>query len=341
MKFMAKLKFLLIFAIIAVIMIKYPQITGLVIDSLGIDVEKQLPVPEENAEPPEVYFSPGINLTQDFLEYIDETESTLYCALYDIGEPVEQKLIEKSRTADVRVVKDDETRAVAIENLKEDGRGLMHNKFCIRDNYAVWTGSYNPTKRGSLNNNNALIIYSNYLSKQYNEEFEEFWDRKFKLGDSSRQPSVKLNSHLYRVHFCPEDECAEKVYSILLSAEKSIKFMTFSFTRKDYKDLLIEKSRKIPVSGIFEKTRINQQYNIFKDLNRSKAENPDLRLNLKLDENKYNFHHKVFIIDEEIVVTGSFNPSKSADLYNDENLVIITDPVIVGRYNEEFNNLFS
>ena len=34
-------------------------------------------------------------------------------------------------------------------------------------------------------------------------------------------------------------------------------------------------------------------------------------------------HHKVFIIDEEIVITGSFNPSKNADTRNDENILII------------------
>jgi phosphatidylserine/phosphatidylglycerophosphate/cardiolipin synthase-like enzyme len=150
-----------------------------------------------------------------------------------------------------------------------------------------------------------------------------------------------LNNHLYTVYFCPEDECADKVYNILLDAEKSIKFMTFSFTRTDYSDLLIEKSRSVSVSGIFEKTRVNQKYNVYKKLNQSKTDEPGLQLDLKLDDNKYNFHHKVFIIDDKIVVTGSFNPTKSADLYNDENVIILTDPVLVSKYVEEFDRLFS
>jgi len=339
MKFMTKVKLFLALVLIVVLAIKYPQITGLVIDNIGLQTS-QVTIPEETGELTEVYFSPETNLTEVFMQYIDETKSTLYCALYDIGEPVEKKLIEKSKTADVKVVKDDETREIKLKQVKDDGRGLMHNKFCIRDNYAVWTGSYNPTKRGSLNNNNALILYSNHLSKLYNEEFNEMWNTKFKLGDRNKEPSVKLNNHLYTVYFCPEDECAEKVYNILLDAENSIKFMTFSFTRNDFKDLLIEKSRNLPVSGIFEKTRINQQYNIYKKLNQSKAEEPELQLNLKLDENKYNFHHKIFIIDDEVVVTGSFNPTKSADMYNDENVIILTDPVLVSKYVEEFNRLF-
>ncbi len=231
MKLMTKIKFFLAIVIVIFILIKYPQITGLVIENLGVYAEKDVPVPEEAADLPAVYFSPSTNLTEVFLQYIDDTKSTLYCALYDIGEAVEQKLIEKSRTADVRVVKDDETRKIALDSVKEDGRGLMHNKFCIRDNYAVWTGSYNPSARGSLNNNNVLVVYSNYLSELYTDEFEEFWNQEFKLGERNKQPSVKINSHLYTVYFCPEDECAEKLYRILVNAEKSIKFMTFSFTR--------------------------------------------------------------------------------------------------------------
>jgi hypothetical protein len=172
MKFITKVKAFLIFVVIVIIAIKYPQITGLVIDNLGLETD-QLDIPEEAGGLTEVYFSPETNLTEVFMQYIEDTKSTLYCALYDIGKPIEQKLIEKSKTADVKVVKDDETREIELEQVKEDGRGLMHDKFCIRDNYVVWTGSYNPTKRGSLNNNNALILYSNHLSKLYNEEVEQ------------------------------------------------------------------------------------------------------------------------------------------------------------------------
>lgn len=47
-------------------------------------------------------------------------------------------------------------------------------------------------------------------------------------------------------------------------------------------------------------------------------------------------HHKVFIIDEKTVITGSFNPSNNGDKGNDENILIIGSEEIAGMFEEEF-----
>jgi len=51
-------------------------------------------------------------------------------------------------------------------------------------------------------------------------------------------------------------------------------------------------------------------------------------------------HHKVFIIDNEIVITGSYNPTKHANKANDENILIINDGNLAKMYEKEFNSLF-
>ena len=50
-------------------------------------------------------------------------------------------------------------------------------------------------------------------------------------------------------------------------------------------------------------------------------------------------HHKVFIIDEEVVITGSMNPSKGGDTRNDENVLIIKDKEIARVFMEEYNDV--
>jgi len=65
-----------------------------------------------------------------------------------------------------------------------------------------------------------------------------------------------------------------------------------------------------------------------------------LGMNVKKDTNKYKMHHKVFIIDNETVVTGSFNPTASAENKNDENIIIIKDKVIAGSFLKEFDGLW-
>jgi phosphatidylserine/phosphatidylglycerophosphate/cardiolipin synthase-like enzyme len=52
-------------------------------------------------------------------------------------------------------------------------------------------------------------------------------------------------------------------------------------------------------------------------------------------------HHKVFIIDGQIVVTGSYNFSRSAEERNDENLLVIHNAAIASLYQDEFDKIYA
>jgi len=58
---------------------------------------------------------------------------------------------------------------------------------------------------------------------------------------------------------------------------------------------------------------------------------------VRKDGNSATMHHKVFIIDEKIVITGSFNPSKNADTKNDENILVIENTELASKFLEEFD----
>jgi len=51
-------------------------------------------------------------------------------------------------------------------------------------------------------------------------------------------------------------------------------------------------------------------------------------------------HHKVFIIDERIVVLGSYNFSQAAEERNDENLLIVYDEQIAEQFMQEFERVY-
>ena len=57
------------------------------------------------------------------------------------------------------------------------------------------------------------------------------------------------------------------------------------------------------------------------------------------DGNPFNMHHKVIVIDGEIVIVGSFNFSESADKSNDENLLIIYNRAVAAKFEEEFQKV--
>jgi phosphatidylserine/phosphatidylglycerophosphate/cardiolipin synthase-like enzyme len=50
-------------------------------------------------------------------------------------------------------------------------------------------------------------------------------------------------------------------------------------------------------------------------------------------------HHKVFIVDEKIVVLGSYNFSQSAEQRNDENVLIVYNEDIAEQYVQEFERV--
>ncbi len=52
-------------------------------------------------------------------------------------------------------------------------------------------------------------------------------------------------------------------------------------------------------------------------------------------------HHKVIIIDERIVIFGSFNFSDNANTQNDENLLIVENPDIARAFKSEFDRVLT
>jgi phosphatidylserine/phosphatidylglycerophosphate/cardiolipin synthase-like enzyme len=63
-------------------------------------------------------------------------------------------------------------------------------------------------------------------------------------------------------------------------------------------------------------------------------------INIRLDANPNQMHEKVFVIDGQTISVGSFNFTYSAAARNDENLLLIENPVIAALYLAEFERLF-
>ncbi|MEA3378164.1 MAG: phospholipase D-like domain-containing protein [Nanoarchaeota archaeon] len=292
-------------------------------------------IPSEKVVEPKIYFCPFDNCVLHLAGRINNAKHYVYCAFFDLDlEEIIHSLSFKD--IDVKMVLDDdcfkEFRRLGFVR-KDDSKQLMHNKFCVIDDKYVMTGSFNPTYNGNfLNNNNLLIIESEYLAKNYKSEFNELWQGHFSGGNKVKYPKVNLNNHLYENYFCPEDGCEEKVLEALASAEKSIYFMTFSFTSKKIADFFVKNKNRIEIKGVFEKFQ-NGKYSQYSKLQSS-------GLNVKFDQNPKNMHHKVFIIDEKIVITGSYNPTASGNSRNDENILIIHDAAIAKRFVEEFYRIW-
>jgi len=297
---------------------------------------KEALIKEESSEP-KVYFCPRQNCTKALKEILDTTQNYSYCAFFDIDlKEIIDVLKEKNNKADIRVMidKDNDQNLIKGSSIHFDNStAYMHNKFCVIDDSIVTTGSFNPTENDAYkNNNNLIIINSRVLAQNYKQEFLELWN--YKKGEKTRITKLLFNGKIIENYFCPEDNCAEKIQNRIMQANKSIYFMIFSFAYKPIiTDIIIQKYNGLEIKGILEKTQSSNK----KTLEFLKFHEIDV----SYDKNPKMMHHKVIIIDNSIVITGSFNPSSNANTRNDENILIIDDKELAKRYLEEFDYVWN
>lgn len=284
----------------------------------------------------EVYFCPQEDCEGRLVNFLDSAQQSIHCALFEINLPsVQSKLLEKAKSMEVEIVTDDQyLKKFNYSFVKPDSWGLMHNKFCVVDGKKVSSGSMNPTVNDAhKNNNNLLLIESSVLAGNYEREFQEMWNGIFKKGEEVLHPKVVLDDMPMENYFCPDDHCISQVVEAIGQSKKSVYFMTFSFTSREIANaLLLAKERGVELKGVMETSQISQ-YSMYELL---KFQGTDV---LK-DKNKKNMHHKVFIIDNETVITGSFNPTEGGDKRNDENILIIKDKALAEKFLNEFSVVY-
>lgn len=299
--------------------------------------------------PIRVFFSPPQDLNHKLAEYISCAQESIKACFYSIkSEEVASALIRAHlRGVEVRVVMDEsrlfeegsfypKLKNFGIVRIDTEVRGLMHNKFCIIDERIVWTGSYNPSRFSIYENNDVVVIESNELAYIYTYQFEALVDdRKVEKNICFSRRITLDEQQMVEVYFSPEDSALilRRMRQLLEKADFSIYFAHFTFTRPDIAYLLIKKATDgVDVKGIMEYDQINR-YSRYGDFEL-------MEIDVRKDKNySFAFHHKFFIIDGGIVITGSLNPTMAALKKNRENILIIHSPEVARIYMEYFKNL--
>lgn len=217
---------------------------------------------------------------------------------------------------------------------------LMHNKFVVIDSQEVWTGSMNFTITDAYKNDNNMVrVRATRLAENYTAEFEEMFVQDL-FGPAWRantpNPSITVEGIQVETLFSPDDGAADRIEALIGQAEESVFFLAYSFTSDELASALQERIRAgVQVSGVMEASQVAS--NVGGEYSRLLEAGADVRL----DGNSANMHHKVMIIDEQIVITGSYNFSANAEDRNDENVLIFHDPQIAGQFLAEFQRVYN
>lgn len=218
-------------------------------------------------------------------------------------------------------------------NVKSDfNPAIFHQKFIVRDNSAVLTGSTNFTDTGiSRNLNHVVIIKNRAVANAYKKEFDEimqgrFGKRSVAADDEPRE--VKVSGLRVKVLFAPDHAPEMEIMKQMLKAKNRIDFAVFTFAKSSGIDdtMIASANRGIKVKGVLDKRQANQTWAATRPLKQG-----GVKLHLATNKGPGTIgplgklHHKLMVIDDHLVIAGSFNYTGPANKTNDENILVIGD----------------
>ena len=284
----------------------------------------------------------GVRIDDLIVDDIQSAKKSIKLAIYNLSESkiVDALIDAKNSGVEVKVVTDDRNknnnssltlRGEGIEVFDDNkSSALMHNKFLVVDDKIVWSGSSNYTEEGFYKNNeNNIRIVDKDLARVYSDEFDM-------IVAKNQSEHLYISPNL-KAYFSPRGGIESKLISLIKDANESVEFLIFSFTSQNVANAMIAaKDRGIEVKGVFDKgwDGSNQTYSKYDYLKNA-------GINILRDANPYRLHDKVLIIDDKIVVTGSYNFTKSANNKNAENILILYNKEIAKNYEEEFEKIYS
>lgn len=255
----------------------------------------------------------------------------------------------QQRGVDVRVViESDNMDEAEVQDLIDAGipvigdrrESLMHHKFAIIDRREVWTGSMNFSVGGAYKDtNNLLRLQDAQLAEDYQVEFDEMFEDDL-FGSASPAdtpyPVLTIAGDRVEVYFSPDDGVLDHLVGLVAEADQEVRFLAYSFTADRLADALLQQARAgLEISGVFDESQAAS--NTGGEFERLKAAGLDVRLG-----NTPNLmHHKVLIIDRQIVAVGSYNFTRNAEEFNDENMLIIRDAALAEQFLQVYEELYT
>ncbi|MFM8525327.1 MAG: phospholipase D-like domain-containing protein [Cyanobacteriota bacterium] len=259
------------------------------------------------------------------------------------------------------------------------GSGLMHHKFMVIDRREVITGSANftsscmhgdpddPQTRGNVNH--LLRMESPELAGLFAHEFATLWgdgpggtnDSRFGLGKhNGGLQSVQIGTTRVSVLFAPqaEDDPANGlavISEVLHGARRHIDLALFVLSAQSLGNALAERQRQgVNLRVLVDPGFANRSFSEVLDLlgvampdrhcrleagNRPLTQGLDSVGSPRLPAGD-KLHHKIAVMDDHLVISGSFNWSPSAAHQNDETLLLIDSPSLAAHFRREINRLW-
>ncbi len=149
----------------------------------------------------------------------------------------------------------------------------------------------------------------------------------------SIQPQKDSGAISSSAYFSPGTSCRGKIVDLIEQARQSVEICVFTISDdRITKAILAAHKRKVKVIVISDNDKANDRGS---DIYYLKEEGVDVIL----DQTRYHMHHKFALFDRNILLNGSFNWTRSASDYNEENILVTGDKGLVKSFSTQFDQL--
>lgn len=300
-----------------------------------------------------IYFAPHDDLQAIVLNALEEAQSQLRIAFFNVRLTQVRSLLEKKLKAgvDIHVILDKKQQDKSYNTMGEDLVKLgikvtlventnatdatMHNKFTIIDGQKVLTGSANYSYTAlNVSDEDLVVIDSKDLASRYLLEFDEI----INAGDVKSVPYT--NGEKVRAWMGPEDSLSYRLNGIIDNAQTSLAVGMFQLnTTSTVNALIAAKNRGVNTIVVLDKMQADDPKSTSDET--LKAAGINVFVVENTNSNAAEMHSKFLVADHTIVLMGSYNFTALGSFHNDENILIIDDAHLAARVEGKFADLLS
>jgi phosphatidylserine/phosphatidylglycerophosphate/cardiolipin synthase-like enzyme len=316
-------------------------------------------------------------IAQRLAGFLQPASSTLELALYDIrlpdptGSIVADRLRDaESRGVDTRLLYNVDTarpselhppprtRPDILAELPIDARpvpgvpDLMHHKYAVRDDEAVWAGSANWTIDSWTRQENVIAIVSDpRIAASFRRNFEELWSNQDVGRSGQVEPKpVDVDSARVTAWFTPGhgEQLSQRIAAAIGSARRRVRIASPVITSGPILGTLAELADKggHDIAGVVDGPQTETVFHQWRENGHTAWKIPLLAATLsKLpfsakpstpwtpELDVHDFMHAKVTVADDVIFLGSFNLSRSGE-QNAESVLEIHEPSLAERLAE-------
>jgi phosphatidylserine/phosphatidylglycerophosphate/cardiolipin synthase-like enzyme len=143
---------------------------------------------------------------------------------------------------------------------------------------------------------------------------------------SDREASIE-------VLFSPSGGCQDRIVQEIGQAKKRIRVQVYMFTAKEIADALIDaKKRGVACEVIVDRSQEKMVYGRLPGMKKA-------GITILVDAEHETANNKIMLIDDDMIITGSYNYTKAAEEKNAENVLFIKNyPDLFAKYAANFES---